>query len=147
MRVVDETHLLHDLLLPVAQARDMKPLGTQFGHRLVHNLLVGLETDVGDEPALLGAQQVARAANVEVLHGDVEPRTQVGKLLDGPQTPPRVGRQQFVGRRKQVAVALLVRTPHAAAQLVQVAQTEVLALGMSMPFSTMVVDTSTSNSP
>ena len=128
VRVVDETHLVDDLLLPVAQARDVKPLGTQFGHRLVHDLLVGLETDVGDEPALLGTQQVARAADVEVLHSDVEPGTQVGELLDGPQTPPRIGRQEFVGRRKQVAVALLIRTPYAAAQLVQVAQTEVLGV-------------------
>ena len=79
-------------------------------------------------PLCSAPSRLPAAADVEVLHGDVESRTQVGELLDGPQTPPRVGRQQLVGRRKQVAVALLVRTPHAAAQLVQVAQTEVLGV-------------------
>ncbi len=44
---------------------------------LLHDLLVGFETDVGDKAALLGAQQIAGAPNVEILHGDIESRTQI----------------------------------------------------------------------
>ena len=127
-RILHIAQLLDDLLLAVAQPRHVESLGPQFGHRFAHDFLVGLETNVGDKPALLGTQQVARAADVEILHRNVEPRPQVGELLDGPQTPPCIGRQQFVGRRQQVAIGLAIRPPHTAAQLMQIAQTVVLGI-------------------
>ena len=54
-----------------------KFFGAEFGDGLFQNLLVGLIAEVGDETALLGAEQVAGTADVEILHGDIESRTQI----------------------------------------------------------------------
>ncbi|MEZ4808218.1 MAG: hypothetical protein R2815_12215 [Flavobacteriales bacterium] len=90
--------------------------------------MVGLEADVVDEAALFRAEQVARATDVEVLHGDVDAAAEVAELLDGLQALAREVGQQVRAGREQVAVGLPVAAPHAAAQLVQVAEAEVLRL-------------------
>ena len=77
-------------------------------------------------PLCSAPSRLPRAADVEVLPMAMLNPEQVGKSSSMARRRRRAsGRQQFVGRRKQVTVALLVRTPHAAARLVQVAQTEV----------------------
>ena len=63
------------------QTRYVEPLGAQLRYRLLHDLLVCLDAYVGYEAALLGSQQIARTAYVEVLHGNVEARAQIGELL------------------------------------------------------------------
>ena len=105
-------------LLGIRQVVHIDALAAQFGHSLGQNLLVGFESDVGDVAALLGAEQVTRTANIEVLHRDVESRAQIRELLDGAQSASRIVGQQLVGRREQVAVGLLVGAPHATAHLV-----------------------------
>ena len=92
----------------------------QFLDGLGEYLLVGLIAQVGDETALLGTQQVARAAYVEVLHGDVNARTEVGEVLYGLQATAAVLRQSGQGRRHEVAERLLVGAPHTSAHLMQV---------------------------
>src|SRR5690606_3142950 len=92
------------------------------------DLVVGLEADVVHEAALLRAEQVAGAADVEVLHGDVDAAAEVAELFDGLQAlAAEVGQQVRTGR-EQVAVGLAVAAAHAPAQLVQVAEAEVLRL-------------------
>ncbi len=53
--------------------------------------------EVGNEAALLSAEEVACATDVEVLHGYVYARAEVGKALDGLQAPACVGRQRQSG--------------------------------------------------
>jgi hypothetical protein len=127
----------------------------QFAYGLFQDLVVGLEADVVDEAALFRAEQVARATDVQVLHGDVDAAAQVAELLDGLQAfAAEVGQQVRAGC-EQVAVGLLVAAAHATAQLVQIAEAEVLRLVHDdrvrvrdvQPFSTMVVQTSTSVLP
>ena len=55
----------------------------QFENGLVEDFVVGLKTDVVDETALFCAENVARTANVEVAHGDVDAFAEVGKFLQG----------------------------------------------------------------
>ena len=55
----------------------------QFGDSLRENFLIGLVAEVGDEATLFGTQQVACAADVEVLHSDVDATAQVAEVLDG----------------------------------------------------------------
>ena len=70
-------HLIDHALLGTAHAGHLESLRAEFGDRLLHDLLVGFETDVGDKAALLGAQQIAGAPNVEILHGAIDSRTQI----------------------------------------------------------------------
>lgn len=51
--------------------------------------------------ALLGAQDAARTANLEVLHRHLHAASQVGELADGLQTLGRLlGERLFGGKRK-----------------------------------------------
>ena len=49
-----------------------KLVGLQLVHSFGQYLLIGFVTQVGNEAALLCAEHITRAANVEVLHGDVD---------------------------------------------------------------------------
>ena len=85
---------------------------------------VEVEADVGDVPGLLAAEQVAGAADLEVLHRDRHAATEVGVLGQGGQ--PLVGGlgQRLVRRVEEVGVGPLAGTPDATAQLVQLGETE-----------------------
>lgn len=58
-------------------------LGAQLGHGLAEDFLICLVAQVGDKAALLGTEQVAGTAYVEVLHGNVYARAEVAEALDG----------------------------------------------------------------
>jgi hypothetical protein len=76
----------------------LEVLVLQFAHGFFEDLVVGLEADVVDEAALFRAEQVARATDVEVLHGDVDAAAQVAELLDGLQAfAAEVGQQVRAG--------------------------------------------------
>ena len=67
-------------------------LALQLPDRLGDDLAVEVEADGGDVAGLLGAEQVAGAADLEVAHGDLETRAQVGGLADrlaAARRPPR----------------------------------------------------------
>ena len=73
----------------------------------------------GDVPGLLAAQEVARAADLQVLHRDRHARAHLGVLGDGGQ--PLVGGlgQRPLRRVQEVGVAALAAAADPAAQLVQ----------------------------
>lgn len=52
----------------------------KLGDRLFQDLLIGLVAQIGDESALLGTEQIAGSADVEVLHCDVDSAPEIGKL-------------------------------------------------------------------
>ena len=53
--------------------------------RLAHEPDIQIEAHVSDVPALLAAQQIARAADLQILHRDVHARAQISVLGDGGQ--------------------------------------------------------------
>ena len=94
------------------------------GERLPHHADIQIEADLGDVAALLTAEQVACPADLEILHGDLHPRTEIVVLRDGRQ--PLVGRlaQRLLGWVAEIGVAALTAAPDAAAQLMQLGQPE-----------------------
>ena len=118
--------VVHELL----RARTQLDAGfhPQFLHGLGQDLLVSLVTHVGDETALLGPQEVAGAADIQVLHGDVEAAAQVAELLDGVQPAAGLVGQGNQRRHDEVAERFLVASSHAAAELMQVTQADILRL-------------------
>src|ERR1035441_7694505 len=72
--------------------------------------------------ALLGAEQVARAPNFQVAHGDLEAAAERRVLLDGAQALADVGEETPVPRQQQIRVGLVLVTANPAAQLIEVAQ-------------------------
>ncbi len=75
-------------------------------------------------PGLLAAEQVARSANLEVLHRNRHARAEFGVLRDRGQ--PVVGRlgERLLRRIKEVRVPALARPPDASAQLMQLREPE-----------------------
>jgi hypothetical protein len=71
--------LFGDLVLE--QFAELGPL--QFFDGLIKNLLVHLEPDLDHESTLFSAQEIARAPDIEVTHGDLETATQVAVLFEG----------------------------------------------------------------
>ena len=61
----------------------------QLVHGLLEHLRVHLEADRGDVPALLVAEQVAGAADLEVGHGDLEAGAEVGVVAQRRAGAPR----------------------------------------------------------
>ncbi len=101
-------------------------IGSPFSSATASATMLDVEVvaDRGDVAGLVGAEQVARAADLEVAHRDLEPRAELGLLADRPQ--PLVGLlgQHPVARVEQVRVRALAGPPDAAAQLVQLAEAE-----------------------
>ena len=101
---------------------------------------------------LLVAEQIAGAANVEIVAGELEAGAEAVELCEHLQPLLRRFGDLRFGRRGQIGIGAGLRPPDAAAQLVELRQAEavgavddeVLALGMSSPLSTIVVDSSTS---
>jgi len=83
-----------------------------------------MESHSGDMAALPGAQQIARAANLQIAHGDRHPRAQVGLLADRVEAGARVGRQAAPARMEEIGVGLLGAAPDTPAQLVELSQAE-----------------------
>ena len=93
-------------------------------HALLEQLAVKLEADGGDVAALLCAEDVARAANLEVAHGDLESAAELRVLLERADALAGVVEQRGVAWQNQIGKSLVLVTPDAAAQLVQLAQAE-----------------------
>jgi ABC-type transport system involved in cytochrome bd biosynthesis fused ATPase/permease subunit len=94
--IIHIAHSADNLLLLCRQSRHIKALGTQLSNSLIENLLVGLKTDIGNKSALLGTQQISRATDIQILHSDIESRTQIGELLNRPQSTACIVRQQLI---------------------------------------------------
>ncbi len=85
---------------------------------------VSIEAHGLGETRLLGPQQVAGAAQLEVLEGEAVPGPQLGVLLEQLQTALGVGGQ--IGRHDEVAEGALMRAPDAAAKLIKLGEPEVV---------------------
>ena len=89
-------------------------LTLQLPDRVDHHLAVEVETDRRDVPGLRLPQEVAGAADLEVAHGDLEPRAEVGELADRLQALVRLLTEHAVGRVQEVGVGALAAPPDAA---------------------------------
>ena len=74
--------------------------------------------------ALLGAEQVAGAADFEVAHGDFEAGAERGVLLDGVDALAGVADGHHVARQQQDGVGLLAGAADAAAELIEIGEAE-----------------------
>ena len=99
-------------------------LAAQFGDRMLQHLHVGLDADLRDMTALLGAKQVTRATDLQVAGGDPETRPELRELADRQEPLARLCRQHGIRRRQQIAVAQLIAAAHPAPQLVELRQAE-----------------------
>jgi hypothetical protein len=93
-------------------------------HGAAQKLVVEREADRLNLAALAFAEQLARAADLEVVRGEREARTELLERLDGLEPFRRVGCERAHGRRDHVGVGLVVRAAHAAAQLMQLREAE-----------------------
>ncbi len=92
--------------------------------RLGDELAVQVEADRGDVPALRAAEQVARTADLEVAHRELEARAEVGELADRLEPLVRLLAQHPVGRVEQVGVGTLAPPADPAPQLVELREAE-----------------------
>ena len=76
--------------------------------------------------ALLRTQQIARTADLQVAHGNLEAATQRTVLLNGTHPFAGLGQQLGVAWQHQVAIGLVLVATHTAAELVQFAQTKTI---------------------
>ena len=97
-------------------------------HCLGKNLLICLVAQVGNESALLGAQEVAGSAYVEVLHRNVHAAAKLAETFYSFQSASCIGGQALARRGEHIAECLALATSHTSAHLVKVTQSEVLCL-------------------
>ena len=55
----------------------------KFVYRLFQKLTVHFKADAGDVPVLLCAEQISRAANLQITHGDFKARAELSELFHG----------------------------------------------------------------
>src|SRR6266540_828875 len=116
---------IHACVDPDRTHRDA-PLAGQLRDRFRQELDIQLEAECGDVTGLLVAEQVARAANLEVAHRDRETGTQLGVVGERRQAGPRFGGQLGHVRIEQVRVRGHVGSPDTSADLVQLRQAELI---------------------
>ncbi len=99
-------------------------LPRKLGDGLVQHLHVELEAERCDVAGLLGAEQVARAPDLEVAHRDLEPGAELGVV--GERREPRAGLRRELARVgvEEVRVGGHVRAADAPSDLVQLREAE-----------------------
>ena len=101
-----------------------RAVAAELRDRLADQPDVEVEADVGDVPGLLAAEQVAGAADLEVLHRDRHAAAEVGVLRDRGEPLVRGLGERLVRRVEEVGVGPLAAAADPAAQLVQLGQAE-----------------------
>ena len=96
----------------------------ELGHGLVEHLDVELEAERRDVTRLLGAEQVAGAADLEVAHRDLEAGAELGVVGERRQARARLRRQLARVGVEEVGVGGDVRAADPPADLVELAQPE-----------------------
>ena len=96
----------------------------RLAHRLFEQVLVEFHTHLAHMAGLLVAQQVARAADVEVMAGEGEARAQLVEGLHHLEPALRRLGQRLAGRRREICVAAQLGPADATAQLVELRQAE-----------------------
>src|SRR5207248_9215567 len=77
-----------------------------------------------DLARLLLAQDLARAADLEVMHRQVKTGAELLHHLDGLQALQRILAERLFRRREEIGVGLVVRAADTAAQLVELREAE-----------------------
>src|SRR5205807_3742070 len=91
---------------------------------LLEQLAVEFEADGGDVAALLRAEQVSRAPDFKIAHGDFESAAEGGVLFYGGEAFANVRQQTGMAWEQKVGVSLVLVPADAAAQLVEIAEAE-----------------------
>src|SRR5450631_4180220 len=118
-----QVHLRRD----VERAREIGLLALlQRAHRVLEHLGVEREAHVVDAARLRLAEHLSGAADLEVVHREVEAGAQVLHHLDRLESLLRVRGERFLGRREEIRVGLVVRPADASAQLVQLRKAELV---------------------
>src|SRR5262245_26961097 len=101
-------------------------LGDLFAAQLLdgafEHLRVKVEADGVDVSRLLAAEQIARAAQLQVERRYAKARAQVGELAYRGQSLSSDRRQLLLGRDEQVGVGAAIRSPDAPSQLIKLRQ-------------------------
>src|SRR5688572_13718173 len=84
--------------------------GLQRAHRRLQHVVVELEADFGHLARLLLAEHFAGAADLEIVHREIEAGAQVLHHLDRLEALACLRGQRLLGRRQQVRIGLMVRT-------------------------------------
>jgi hypothetical protein len=100
-------------------------------HRALQQFRVEAEAHFRHLAALVFAEQLARAADFQVVRGEGEARAEFVHRGDGIQALARIGGDVAVVGDHQVGVGAMVRTSDAAAQLVQAAPSRTCLRGSS----------------
>ena len=108
-----------DRQLDLDLGRHVDGVAAEVGDGLADEADVEVEAHALDVTGLLAAEQVAGAADLEVLHGDGHAGAEVGVARDGAQAVVRRLGHRLLGRVEEVGVGPLASTTHATAQLVQ----------------------------
>ena len=97
-------------------------LALELADGLLEQLHVHLEADGIDVTALLAAEQIAGAADLEVERRHAEAAAEVAELLDRREPLLRDRRQIVFRRNQQIGVRGPIGSPDAAAQLIELRQ-------------------------
>src|SRR5579871_4447020 len=92
-----------DLRRPAVSHR-LSDAGLEARHRLLKHLLVELETDLLDMAGLLLAEQIAGAANIEIMGGEMEARPQRVERLQHLEPAFRLRRELAADRQRKERV-------------------------------------------
>src|SRR5690348_393503 len=98
--------------------------GLQLDNRILEHRLIELESDFLDVPRLLVAEQIARAANIEVVAGELEACTEIVEL--GQDLQPLLRRFGDRSRRRhgEIGIGPCLRAADAATKLIQLGKSK-----------------------
>ena len=98
--------------------------GLQSGDRALQQFHVQVVADLLDLSALLIAQKLSGAANLQIVGGQRESGAELLERFQRLEPLDRVGRHGLARRGDQIGIGAVVRSSHAAAQLVDLRQAE-----------------------
>ena len=93
---------------------------------LLEHLAIHVESDSGDVTALLGAEEIARAADLQIAQGDFESAAETGVLLDRIHPFARIARCHGIPGKQQIGVGLRAAAADATPELIEVRETETI---------------------
>ena len=102
----------------------LRSVAAQLAHGFLDHLHIQIVADGGHVSALLRAQQVAHATNLQIAHGYAEAGAKFRKFTNRAQALIRVLRHHLVGIDGEISVRQPVAAAHAAAQLIQLRKPE-----------------------
>ena len=115
--------------MPIVIRGDQRPssgglASLERGHRLLEHRLVELEADLADMARLLLAEEIAGAANVEIVARKLEAGAERVERLQHLQPPLGLRGQHLIRREREKRVGAGLGTADAAAQLIELGEAE-----------------------